>query len=69
MELPEITAKWIAAGITLGHDPKAGVRCPVCDRDDLAVMDVAIEGTRKFERYMTCPNCSARNILLMTRKE
>jgi hypothetical protein len=67
MTEPEITKKWIAAGKILAANPMARIRCPVCDREDLVVMDVPIEATVKFERIMECPNCSARNILLINR--
>ena len=45
----EITNKWITAGKILAADPKAVVPCPVCDGSNLAVMDIPIEGSKKFE--------------------
>ena len=67
MKEPEITRKWIAAAKLLAVDPSAKVACPVCEQEYLTVLDVPMEGTRKFDRYMICPNCQSRNILLMTK--
>ncbi len=69
MKEPEITKKWIAAGKILAVDPTAKVRCPVCGEADLIATDVPVEGGKKFERIMRCPNCGARNILLMNKPD
>jgi DNA-directed RNA polymerase subunit RPC12/RpoP len=69
MKEPEITKGWIAAGTLLGTDPKAEVRCPACEKENLVVMDVAIEGSNKLDRYMNCPNCRSWNVMLMPKKE
>jgi hypothetical protein len=69
MREPEITKKWIAAGKILATDPTAEVRCPVCEEANLVVMDIPIEGTKRFERIMSCPSCRARNILLINKAE
>jgi DNA-directed RNA polymerase subunit RPC12/RpoP len=59
---------WIEAGITLGRDPTAKVRCPVCDADFLTVRDVDPEPpSDQLERYLVCPSCKSRNILRMRR--
>jgi hypothetical protein len=51
---------WIAGGKLIAADPNAIVACPVCGDGNLVVEDIAINGTRKFERVMRCPNCSSR---------
>ncbi|HVJ54888.1 MAG TPA: hypothetical protein VM689_20680 [Aliidongia sp.] len=66
MKEPDITARWIAAGKALAADPTTKVPCPVCGEADLTVKDIPIQGSNKFERVMECPNCHARNVLLMT---
>ncbi len=68
MRQPDVTKAWIEAGKLLAVDPTTPVPCPVCGQGNLVVQDVEIEGSNKFERIMSCPNCGARNILLMTRK-
>jgi hypothetical protein len=68
MKEPEITKAWIAAGKILGNDPKALVLCPVCETEYLVIQDVPDINSNKFERIMSCPNCGARNILLMNEK-
>jgi C4-type Zn-finger protein len=61
--------KWLDAAILLGNDPSAKVRCPVCEDADLSVHDIyPVPDAAKFERYMECPSCHARNIMLMKRK-
>jgi len=65
MEDRDLEAKWLQAGIVLGRDRTANVPCPVCGEAQLAVTDVAIKNTDKFERYMSCPVCKATNVMLM----
>ena len=65
MREPDITTKWLAAGKALAANGSLSVPCPVCEQASLVVTDIPIEGTKKFERIMSCPNCGARNILLM----
>jgi DNA-directed RNA polymerase subunit RPC12/RpoP len=61
--------KWVAAAIALANDPSARVRCPVCEGADLTVRDIyPTPDADKFERYMECPHCQARNIILMTKE-
>jgi predicted RNA-binding Zn-ribbon protein involved in translation (DUF1610 family) len=62
---PKIVKAWIAAGIALGTDPKALVVCPVCENENIIVQDIPDKNSSQFERIMSCPNCGARNILLM----
>jgi DNA-directed RNA polymerase subunit RPC12/RpoP len=69
MKEPTITMAWIAAGKILANDPKASVLCPVCKTEYLVVQDVPDLNSTKFERIMSCPNCGARNILLMNKKD
>lgn len=69
MKEPAITRKWIEAGKILGTDPEAKVPCPVCNHEFLVVSDVPISGSRKFERVLSCPNCGAKNVLLMNAKD
>lgn len=59
---------WIEAAKILGTDPTGLVPCPVCREANLAVQDVHVEGSNKFERIMQCPSCGSRTIMLMTRK-
>jgi len=68
MRQPDVTKAWIEAGQRLGIDAAASVPCPVCGEADLAVQDVPVDGSDKFERIMRCPKCGSGNILLMTRK-
>lgn len=65
----KVKDKWVVAGKLLAADSSASVPCPVCEQVNLIVTDIAIEGTNKFERVMSCPRCGARNILLMTKKD
>jgi hypothetical protein len=69
MKEPEVTEKWIAAGKLLGVHPEAKVPCPVCAQENLGVMDIAIAGTRKFERLLSCSKCHSWNALLMNKKD
>jgi predicted RNA-binding Zn-ribbon protein involved in translation (DUF1610 family) len=69
MTVSSITTRWIAAGKILATDPAAPVPCPVCGDENLAVEDIPIEGSEKFERIMRCPNCGSRNILLLNKKD
>ncbi len=63
----EISRRWIEAGIEISHNPKANVLCPKCNLSYLDVRDVFADESRlRWERYMTCPNCGAANILLMS---
>jgi hypothetical protein len=66
---PETTKAWIAAGKILAIDPDAVIDCPEHHDGTLVVQDIPIANTKKFERIMRCPNCGARNILLMTKKD
>jgi hypothetical protein len=60
------TKKWIEAARVLGVDPQARVRCPARDDGDLTILDVPYDADpSRFERYLTCPTCGARNIMLM----
>jgi Zn finger protein HypA/HybF involved in hydrogenase expression len=57
---------WLEAGITLGNDPSAIVKCPDCRKADLAVEDIPIAWQNpKIERQMKCPACGSHNYLLM----
>jgi DNA-directed RNA polymerase subunit RPC12/RpoP len=58
---------WVEAAKILGVDPLAKVKCPVCGQAYLDVHDEAIssEPERRHERYLTCPRCGARNVMLM----
>jgi Zn finger protein HypA/HybF involved in hydrogenase expression len=67
--MKEATKRWITAGTLLASDPDAKVRCPECEREDLVVMDVPIEGSNELDRYMSCPNCRSWNVMLMSKKE
>lgn len=68
MKEPSITNAWIEAAKILGVDSTARVLCPKCNRDYLAVVDVDVSGSQKFERILRCPLCGSRNIMSMTRK-
>ena len=68
MKEPDITMAWIAAGKLIAADPNAVVVCPAHRDGNLIVEDIPINNSEKFERIMRCPNCGARNILLMTKK-
>ena len=68
MKEPNVTMAWTNAGKVLGTDPTALVLCPVCEKANLIVQDVADNSSNKFERIMSCPNCGSRNILLMSKK-
>jgi DNA-directed RNA polymerase subunit RPC12/RpoP len=58
--------RWLDAAMTLGRDPAAKVRCPVCAAADLIVRDLyPSPEADAFERYMECPLCRSRNIMRM----
>jgi predicted RNA-binding Zn-ribbon protein involved in translation (DUF1610 family) len=67
MKEPEVTKGWVTAGKLLAVNAAAKVPCPACGQENLAVRDVVIDGTRKFERIMTCPNCQSCNVLFMNK--
>lgn len=69
MREPNVTSKWIAAGILLATDPTALVACPACGEENLVVEDIPIEGSKKLERIMRCPKCGSRNILLLSKTD
>jgi uncharacterized C2H2 Zn-finger protein len=58
---------WVEAATILGAEPTAMVKCPVCGQADLDVHDEPIASVpeRRWERYLTCPRCGARNVMLM----
>jgi uncharacterized C2H2 Zn-finger protein len=62
-----VTEAWVEAATVLGADPTARVRCPVCGQADLEVHDepIAAVSERRWERYLSCPRCGARNVMLM----
>lgn len=61
----ETRQRWIEAGIALGTDAKAAVRCPACGSPNLIVRDVAYEADEKgrFDRYLQCAKCGANEVL------
>ena len=67
MKLSNSGKAWVNAGIALANDPTTLVPCPDCGQANLNVHDVHIEGWDKFERYMCCPICKSRNVLLGSR--
>jgi len=67
MKEPDVAQRWIAAGTLLAADPAASISCPVCGQASLNVTDVAIMGSRRFERVMSCPKRGAHNALLMNK--
>jgi hypothetical protein len=68
MKEPEISKRWLAAGKALALDPTIMIPCPVCEKENLIVQDIAINNSNKFERILSCPNCGAGNILLLNKK-
>lgn len=68
MRQSDATKAWIRAGTLLGTDPTLLVPCPDYGEANLAVQDVEIDGSNKFERILRCPSCGLFNALLMTRK-
>jgi hypothetical protein len=55
--------KWLAAGIALGNNPEAQVRCPECDHAYLASQDVELSN-QKTARIIRCPKCGRYEELL-----
>jgi hypothetical protein len=55
---------WIEAGIVLGENPGARVRCPERDDAFLEVLDVDAPEAGRFDRYLRCPGCGARQVLV-----
>jgi len=57
---------WLAAAKTLGDDPEADVRCPVCRDGILAVEELMAElpNGRYVEQILRCPLCGAWNSVL-----
>jgi transposase-like protein len=64
---PNSTKAWVNAGIVLANDPTKLVPCPDCGEANLNVHDACVEGSDHFSRYMWCPSCKSRNILLGSR--
>ncbi len=68
--MKEESEKWVRAGIVLGKDPNAEVRCPECNSAILEVEDIPLgDDSSKVERYLSCPACKACNVLRMARQE
>ena len=62
------TQKWILAGKLIAENPSVKVRCPECEKDDLAVQDIKnVNNPLELERIMHCTTCGARNILRLRR--
>jgi DNA-directed RNA polymerase subunit RPC12/RpoP len=60
--------RWLEALRVLASNPKAAVRCPEQNDAVLEVHDVVIEASpTMIERYLVCPACGARNIIMMRR--
>ncbi len=65
MTVTNVAGKWIEAGKRLASDAGCEVLCPVNQDAILAVTDIPIAGSDKFERIMECPKCGAKNVLLL----
>ncbi|AFE03231.1 hypothetical protein COCOR_00041 [Corallococcus coralloides DSM 2259] len=64
--ISETSKAWIQAGKLLAENPAAQVRCPEKGDGFLTVHDEAISGQpTRFERYLVCDVCGARNVMLM----
>lgn len=63
MSMSAKARRWIDAGIILGNDPHAKVKCPECLNADLTVWDQPL-GEDRIERHMKCLSCGEYNSLL-----
>ncbi|RKH93222.1 hypothetical protein D7Y04_41260 [Corallococcus sp. AB038B] len=64
--ISETSKAWIQAGKILAENPGAQVRCPEKADGFLTVHDeVSSTDPTRFERYLVCDVCGARNIILM----
>ncbi|MHA7627169.1 hypothetical protein [Corallococcus sp. M7] len=64
--ISETSKAWIQAGKILAENPDAQVRCPEKADGFLSVQDVtAPTDPTRFERYLVCDVCGARNVMLM----
>ncbi|RKG76653.1 hypothetical protein D7W79_17325 [Corallococcus exercitus] len=64
--ISETSKAWIHAGKILAENPAAQVRCPEKGDGFLAVHDEAFpRDATRFERYLVCDVCGARNVMLM----
>jgi predicted RNA-binding Zn-ribbon protein involved in translation (DUF1610 family) len=60
--------KWIKAGIVLGNDLNAKVKCPECEQVYLRVEDVRNDSNpNELERILLCLSCGSYNILRLKR--
>jgi hypothetical protein len=56
--------KWIEIANTLTADPDAALRCPVCEKANLEVLDTLMpNGTAVYERHVWCAACGARTAI------
>lgn len=63
-----ITLLWIDAGKLLTEDPATLVLCPVCEKENLHVIDHrSAETPSVIERQMLCSSCGAQNFLRLVR--
>ena len=61
-----LSRDWIESAKILGADPTREVLCPQCGERPLKVTDSAVyDSTGVFERYLTCENCGAENVMRM----
>ncbi|MBN9681372.1 MULTISPECIES: hypothetical protein [unclassified Corallococcus] len=64
--ISETSKAWIQAGKILAVNPDAQVRCPEKGDGFLTVHDETAPTTpTRFERYLVCDVCGARNVMLM----
>lgn len=55
---------WVEAGVILAKNAKAYVPCPVCADGPIEVVDVPHPGDpQRFDRYLRCSSCGAKQVL------
>lgn len=66
--MTEVRQKWIQAGVLLAKERNARVECPTCGIGILEVSDQSHpDELGVVDRYLTCPSCGAREVLVRLR--
>lgn len=59
--------KWLKIAAVLAKNPSARCVCPRCRHYILTVRDVDVDA-KHFERWMECPECNAKEAMLMPKE-
>lgn len=63
--MTELSKKWIEIGLKLSENPTLKIKCPVCEKGYIEVVDKPIPSTNKKDRYLICNNCKSWNVITM----